>query len=142
MTDTPRVITAPPFTPERAALNFAARLLRADYDDHELRHSHLSATVGDVPAIREALHDLADRLARGAVLPTGTETVEEFGARVYRDGRLIDESDPPVSRELAQARVDWHARKRVAKPGWPGSAELVRRYQHTTPWESVSEAAP
>ncbi|MEV1013752.1 MULTISPECIES: hypothetical protein [unclassified Micromonospora] len=65
MIDTPRVVVAPPFNPERAALNFAARLLRADYEDHELLHSHLAATDEDVPAIRAALRDLADRLASG-----------------------------------------------------------------------------
>ncbi|MFJ8690311.1 hypothetical protein [Micromonospora wenchangensis] len=75
----------------------------------------------------------------GRMLPAGTETVEQFGTRVYRDGQLIDESDPPVSRERAQQRVDWHAQRRQQDPGWTGHAELVHRHQHTTPWTPVEE---
>ena len=62
MTGSPRVTVAPPFSPDDAALNFAVKLLRLDHADYELRHSHLSATDGDIPAIREALRRLADRL--------------------------------------------------------------------------------
>jgi hypothetical protein len=85
VTDTPRVIVAPPFNPERAALNFAARLLRADYEDHELLHSHLAATAEDVPAIREAVRDLADRLTSGMVLTAPTATRTEWGIWWHAD---------------------------------------------------------
>jgi hypothetical protein len=136
MTDSPRVAVAPPFSAERAALNFAARLLRLDYDDYELRHSHLAATDTDVPAIREALRDLADRLATGVVLPTGTETVEQWGTRLTWDGHT-EEHLTGRSRDDAQRRVDLHRRARVEQPGWRATAELVHRHQHTTPWEPV-----
>ena len=77
MTDSPRVVVAPPFNPDAAALNVAVRLLRQDHDDYELRHSHLSATDGDIPAIREALRRLADALANGVVLPAPTAVTVE-----------------------------------------------------------------
>ncbi|MFD6565358.1 hypothetical protein [Micromonospora profundi] len=77
MTDTPRVVVAPPFNPDKAALNFAVKLLRLDHADYELRHSHLSATDGDIPAIRDALGRLADRLANGVVLPEPTAVTVE-----------------------------------------------------------------
>ncbi|MCG5464199.1 hypothetical protein MED01_002364 [Micromonospora sp. MED01] len=75
----------------------------------------------------------------GAILPAGTWTVEQFNSRLYRGGTLMDEPDTAETREHAQARVDWHTRKREAESGWPGVAVLVRRYQHTTPWATVEE---
>ncbi|MET8278251.1 hypothetical protein [Micromonospora sp. NPDC005174] len=137
MTDTRRVVVAHPFTPESAALNFAARLLRLDHEDHELLHSHLAATAEDVPAIREALRDLADRLSVGAILPAGTKTVEQPGIRIRRNGVVI--SEEPVTREQAQIMVQSHEAHRAANPDWRGSAELIHRHQHTTPWATIEE---
>ncbi|MER7167000.1 hypothetical protein ABT336_13160 [Micromonospora sp. NPDC000207] len=104
--------------------------------------------VAAAPAIRtqgrrtphlDAVKAERDQLA--ALLPAGTDTVEQWGVRLYQDGQLADESDPPVSRERAQARVDWHTRKRAENPGWRGTAELVHRHQHTTPWRLVEDGS-
>ncbi|MEV5211360.1 hypothetical protein AB0K35_28190 [Micromonospora sp. NPDC053740] len=139
--DPPRVTVAPPSTPERAALNFAARLLRLDYDDHELRHSHLSATDVDVPAIREALRDLADRLAAGAVLPAGTQTVgcdiDWTDLRSSRPGADVqsrsyvwpaDEFDTQLTREVRAAERFRRAPVRIRKctvTSFPDGSRLV-----------------
>lgn len=79
--------------------------------------------------------------AAASVLPAGTHTVEQYNSRLYRGGTLMDEPDTAETRDHAQARVDWHARKREAEPGWPGTAVLVRRYQHITPWVTVEEGS-
>ena len=139
MTATPRVVVAPPFSPDAAALNFAVRLLRQDHDDYELRHSHLSATDGDIPAIREALGRLADALANGVVLPVGTETVEQFAVQYLIDGEPASPYPFPTTRQGAESMVRAHDREAAANPDWRGSAKLIRRRQHTTPWATVEE---
>ncbi len=87
-------------------------------------------------AARVVLDALA---SAGRLLPAGTDTVEQFNTRLYRDGVLMEEPDAAQTRDHAQARVDWHDRKRAEDPSWSGRAVLVRRYQHTTPWEPVDE---
>ncbi len=196
MTAEPDVIVAPPFDPDTAALNLAARLLRQDHDDSELRHTHLSATDDDIPAIRAALRRLADRLAAaartnparddlhslitsvaqreyedsltsfgrvafaaqlgsriaaevmavldagGLLLPPGTDTVEPFAALVTLDGEPVEANPQPTSREAAQQQVDYHAHQQATNGLWRGSAKLVHRHQHTTPWEPVDKVTP
>ncbi|MER7331642.1 MULTISPECIES: hypothetical protein [unclassified Micromonospora] len=76
----------------------------------------------------------------GLMLPTGTDTVEQWASRVLRDSVVVQEPDVPTGRERALARIAWHEQKRAEDPGWRGSAELVRRHQHTTPWERAGES--
>lgn len=100
----------------------------------------IAAHPGDGPAVDARLAEIVAQIRAGArLLPADTYTVEQFNSRLYRNGVLMDEPDTAETREHAQARVDWHARKREAEPGWPGVAVLVRRYQHTTPWTAVEE---
>lgn len=73
--------------------------------------------------------------AAGLMLPAGTRTVEQFAARVLLDGKPVDSLPEATTRVRAQARVDYHARMRAENPDWRGSADLVHRRQHTTPWE-------
>ncbi len=63
-------------------------------------------------------------------------------ALVILDGEPVEEDPQPTSRETAQQQVDYHARQQAKNGLWRGSAKLVRRHQHTTRWEPVSEATP
>ncbi|MEU0078592.1 hypothetical protein ABZY58_11900 [Micromonospora tulbaghiae] len=80
--------------------------------------------------------------AVGLHLPAGTKTVEQFAARVLLDGEPVEAVTQPTTRELAERQVRAHQRERAANPGWRGTAELVRRQQHATPWEPVKEQKP
>lgn len=87
--------------------------------------------------IAEHIADLHNAALDGRILPAGTDTVEQFNTRLYRGDTLMGEPDTAQTRAHAQARVDWHDRKRAEEPSWPGRAVLVRRFQHTTPFEPV-----
>lgn len=131
MTETSHLI-APNFTPESAALNFAVKLLRQHHEDWELRHSHLSATDGDVDAIRAAVHRLADMLADPASV--------DYAIRVtLRDGAVsVHHEDEPFTERSVAERFAWHARlgSEVA------FAEVVCRNVWHGPWVTAGEVKP
>lgn len=106
--------------------------------DPPLRPGYINGPDVLTAEARAVLDALA---AAGRLLPEGTHTVEQYNTRLYRGDTRMDEPDHAQTRDHAQARVDWHARKREAEPGWPGVAVLVRRYQHTTPWMTVEEGS-
>ncbi len=127
MTDSPRVIVAPPFNPDAAALNLAVRLLRQDHDDFVLRHTHLSATDGDIPAIREALGRLADALSRPAGVGYAVRVTLLDGTTSTRH-----EDDPFTRREDAE-RYAGYARL----SGKVASAEVVCQQVWQGPWTAA-----
>ncbi|MEV2239494.1 hypothetical protein [Micromonospora sp. NPDC049891] len=104
----------------------------------------LTPANGGVTVADMVTRELAERIAElhnaaldGRLLPAGTDTVEQFNTRLYRGDTLMEEPDTAQTRAHAQARVDWHDQKRAEDPSWPGRAVLVRRFQHTTPFEPV-----
>ncbi|WP_341719965.1 hypothetical protein QQG74_09765 [Micromonospora sp. FIMYZ51] len=97
---------------------------------------------GRMAAVLVMSRELAEHIAAlhnahldGRILPGGTETVERFGYRITIDGELVAET--PALRAQAEALVELHREKRAANCGWRGDAVLVRRWQHTTPFEPV-----
>lgn len=131
---------------DRLAASFTAMAarLRAHPEIVEAWDKLPDLDVGDAKRddIPEAMvrADEREQLAdAGRLLPPGTETVEQFNTRLYRDGVLMEEPDTAQTREHAQARVDWHTRERQQNPDWRGVAVLVHRHQHATPWMPVEE---
>ncbi|MEV1013753.1 MULTISPECIES: hypothetical protein [unclassified Micromonospora] len=87
-----------------------------------------------------AARAVLDALATaGRLLPAGTETVEQPGIRIRRDGVVM--SEEPATREQARIMIQSHEAHRAVDPGWRGSAEMIHRYQHTTPWATVEETS-
>ncbi|MEU7978225.1 hypothetical protein AB0B63_06805 [Micromonospora sp. NPDC049081] len=82
---------------------------------------------------------LAALAAAGRLLPAGTETVEQFAARIMIDGEPVFPWPDPITRQGAKAMVKAHKRERAYDPQWRGTAELVHRHQHTTPWTPAEE---
>lgn len=68
----------------------------------------------------------------GRLLPAGTEARIEHGSRVLIGDEVVGEV--PTSLEQATATVDYHADQRRQDAGWRGSAVVLRRTHHTTPW--------
>ncbi|MFC3504827.1 hypothetical protein ACFOOK_28200 [Micromonospora krabiensis] len=96
--------------------------------------------TGGYSMARAVLDALA---AAGRLLPEGTATVEQFAAQYLIDGEPAAPYQIPTTRQGAESMVRAHDREAALTPGWRGTAKVVRRHQHTTPWvEAPDPASP
>ncbi|MFI7073593.1 hypothetical protein [Micromonospora sediminicola] len=74
-----------------------------------------------------------------SLLPAGTRTEEQFAAMYTLNGEIVSPYPEATTRQGADVLVKGNNVQRAVDPDWRVDCTVVRRQQHTTPWEPVEE---
>ena len=130
----------PSYTPDPAAVELVAKTFIAEAKKNPVTSSEYSWGVTSRMLVGPNEFDiarvvLAALAAAGRLQPAGGETRTEYGVRLtWDDGRVTEDE---CERSLADARVRYHAQRRLEVPGWRVVAERIERMVTTVvgPWQ-------